>query len=74
MIYEYADGLKGHIFPFLNQCFEASIQIVTDKHSSEARSSASLTMAKLFESTLSAVKLGFAPQAYAVSAMESCIE
>ena len=73
MVFEFAESLQGHIFPFLPQCFEAISGIVTDKHSSEARAAASLALSKLFEAALHAVKLGLAPTSFGVSAMESCV-
>lgn len=73
MIFEIAESLNGHLFPFLPQCFDAISGIVTDKHSSEARSAASLALAKLFDAALDAVKIGAAPTAFGISAMESCV-
>ncbi|CAM9098384.1 unnamed protein product, partial [Ectocarpus fasciculatus] len=74
MIFEFAESLNGHMYPFLPQCFDAICGIVTDKHSSEARAAASLALAKLFDAALDAVTLGHAPQAFGVSAMESCVD
>jgi hypothetical protein len=74
MIFEFAESLKAHLYPFLPQCFDAISGIVTDKHSSEARAAASLSLAMLFEAALDAVKQGAAPASFGVAAMESCVE
>ncbi len=52
MLYEFAMGLKGHMKQYLVPCLEVTANMITDKHSADVRSSASLALAKLFEAAL----------------------
>ena len=74
MMYDFAESLKGHMYPYLPACFECISAVATDKHSSDGRASASQTLSKLFDAAVNAVHIGAAPSSFAVSAMETCIE
>lgn len=52
MLYEFATGLKGHMKQYLVPCLEVTVNMITDKHSADVRSSAALALAKLFEAAL----------------------
>jgi hypothetical protein len=58
MFYEFALGLKGHLKQYLVPCLEVTVSMITDKHSADVRSSASLALAKLFDACLHGVKNG----------------
>lgn len=73
-MYDFADSLKGHMYPYLQPCFECMSAVATDKHSSDGRTSASQTLSKLFDASVNAVHIGVAPSSFAISAMETCIE
>ena len=64
MLYEFARGLKGHLgAKYIPLCFEAASMMVTDRHSADIRSSASLAVGKIFEAALDACRLRFITQA-----------
>ena len=59
MLYEFAQALKGEMHTHLVPAMEVIINMVTDKHSSDVRASASLALSKLFEATVDAVAKGY---------------
>ena len=58
MLYEFASSLKGHLKQYLLPSIEACINMITDKHSNETRSSASLALPKVFGACVDGVKIG----------------
>ena len=47
-MYEFAKSLKGHLKAYLIPCLKALLDLVTDKHSAEVRSSSSLALARYY--------------------------
>ena len=73
MLFEFASSLKGNLKAYLGPCFQALIPMLTNKHSSDVRSSASLAIAKIFEAFVDATKKGFIPAADIVSALSQSL-
>ena len=69
----FAESLKGHLKSYLTNFFQVLLPLVTDKHSAEIRSSASLALAKTFEATVDAVKKGFTDAAAAQEVLTACV-
>ena len=73
MLLEFAGALKGNMKTFLLPALEVVLPMVTDKHSHDVRSNSSLAVAKLFEATVDAVKLGFLDPNVMSSVLEQSI-
>ena len=59
MLYEFGSSLKGHLNTYLPASASALLEMVTDKHSADVRSSAILALGKIFEAYIHATKLGY---------------
>lgn len=57
-MYEFAKNMRGYLRGFITPCLQALLACMTDKHSSDLRSSASLALAKTFEAYMHALQLG----------------
>lgn len=59
VLYEFATALKGYLKSYILPALQILLTMVTDKHSSDIRSSATLAMAKMFDAFVHAIQLGF---------------
>jgi len=73
MIFEYAAALKGNMGQFMQPSLHALIPCITDKHSPEMRSSASLGVARVFEAYVDSAKRGATPPAEVTKVMDECM-
>ena len=73
MLLDFASALKGNMKAFLLPSLEVVLPMVTDKHSHDVRSNASLAVAKLFEAAVDAVKKGFVDPNVMASVLEQSI-
>lgn len=56
MLFEFASSMKGQLKAYIIPSVQALLSMITDKHSGDVRSSASLALSKMFEAYLLAVK------------------
>lgn len=61
MLFEFAQNMGGHLRGHVLPCVDAAVALITDKHSADVRSSASLAVVKLIEAHIGAVKMGALP-------------
>jgi len=73
MLYEFATSLRGNLYHYLAPCFQAVIPMLTNKHSSEVRSSASLALAKLFEALVDAFHKNLVTEDDVISALSESL-
>eukprot|EP01041_Mallomonas_annulata_P004670 gene4670-9261_t len=73
ILYELASSLKGHLKSYLTPTLQALLPLITDKHSSDIRASASLAVATVFAAYLDAVAIGHASIADAQNALSSIL-
>ena len=73
MMYEFASSLKGHLGQYLVPCFQVTVPMLTNKHSSDVRSSSSLALAKLFEAFFDALSRGVVAPADVTSALSQAL-
>lgn len=59
VLYEFASALKGYLKSYILPSLQILLTMITDKHSSDIRSSATLAMAKMFDAFVHAIRLGF---------------
>ena len=59
MLFEFAKSLKGHLKQYLLPSLRVILTMITEKHSHDVRSSASLALSKTFEAYIDAVQKGF---------------
>ena len=59
VLYEFASALRGHLKGYILPSLQILLTMVTDKHSADIRSSATLALGKMFEAFTHAVSLGF---------------
>eukprot|EP01032_Pedospumella_encystans_P019768 gene19768-22474_t len=59
VLYEFASALRGHLKGYILPALQILLTMVTDKHSADIRSSATLALGKMFEAFTHAVSLGF---------------
>eukprot|EP01038_Epipyxis_sp_PR26KG_P010303 gene10303-13849_t len=62
ILFEFASSLKGYLQSYIIPSLEAIIPMLTDKHSSDIRSSASLALDKIFEAYIHSIKIGITSQ------------
>jgi hypothetical protein len=73
MLYEFAGSIKGHLKSYLPSILTALLALVTDKHSSDARSSACLALAKTFEAYVHAAQCAFVPSHALADVLSACL-
>jgi hypothetical protein len=71
MIYEYASSLQGTLGDYITPCLEVVLNLVTDKHSSDLRFSASHAIPALFKAALDA---SCRLQLFPITQMQSLLE
>lgn len=59
VLYEFASALRGHMKGYILPSLQILLTMVTDKHSADIRSSATLAVAKMFDAFVHAAQLGF---------------
>ena len=59
VLYEFASALKGYLKGYILPSLQVLLAMVTDKHSSDIRSSATLALARMFEALVHAAQLGY---------------
>lgn len=59
LLYEFGESMQGHLKAYLRPSLTALLGMVTDKHSADIRSSASLALANIFGAFLDAFQKSF---------------
>lgn len=65
--------MKGHLKSFLVPSLQALLPMITDKNSSDIRSSASLALSPMFSATLHAAANGFLPRDCLPEVLSACL-
>lgn len=73
MLFEFAKSMRGYLKSYLVRCVKALLEMITDRHSAEVRSSACLALAKMFEAYLHAAKLKFVPSDSLSEVLAACL-
>lgn len=73
IIYEFAVSLRGNLRNYIIPSLQALLQLVTEKHSADIRSSASLAISKTFDAYLHAIAIGSLDNSEVVDVLNSCV-
>ena len=73
MLFEYAAALKSNMGQFLMPALQALLPCITDKHSPELRSNASLGLARVFDAYVDAAKRGSIAPSEVSKVMDECL-
>jgi len=73
LLYEFAKNMKGNLKAYLSPCLDLLLVLVTDKHSGDIRSSASLGIGAIFEALVDGTQQGFLSLEILNNAFNSCV-
>jgi hypothetical protein len=73
LLHDLAESLKGHMKGYLIPSLTTLLTLVTNKHSSDVRATASMALAKVFDGVLDAVEKQFLPSEQLPEILAACL-